>query len=56
MSPVSEKQRRYMGAHKNDPGKAGQVAREFMAADLGGKLPARVKDGKPVRKGKSGRK
>jgi len=45
-----------MGAHKNDPGKTGQAAREFLMADMGGKLPNRVKDGKPVRKAKSGKK
>jgi hypothetical protein len=39
--PVSEAQRRYMGAHQDDKGKLGEVAREFMAADPGGKLPKR---------------
>lgn len=43
MPPVSEAQRRYMGAHQHDKGKLGEVAREFIAADPGGKLPEKKK-------------
>lgn len=39
MPPVSEKQRRFMGAHQKDKGALGKVAREYIAADPGGKLP-----------------
>lgn len=49
MPPVSQKQRGYFGAHKNDRGKRGEVAREFLMADMGRKLPVRVKNGKPVK-------
>lgn len=55
MPPVSEKQRRFMQAAAHDPAfakKAGikrSVAKEFADADPGGKLPTKVKDGKPVK-------
>ncbi len=51
MPPVSQAQRRWAWANKDKPGKEGAAAAEFAAADKGGKLPARVKGGKP--KGKN---
>lgn len=49
MPPVSEKQRRFMGAHQKDRGPLGKVAREYISADPGGKLPKSAKStsGKP---------
>lgn len=47
MPPVSEKQRRFMGAHMRDKGPLGKVAREYISADPGGKLPKSVKPQKP---------
>ena len=52
MPPVSEAQRRWAFANRNKPGKEGKAAKEFAAADPGGKLPAKVKDGKPTRSDK----
>lgn len=55
MPPVSQKQRKAMRAAAANPGVAKKmgiprsVAREFNASDPGGKLPMRVKEGKPVR-------
>ena len=44
MPPVSQAQRAWAQSNKDtDP-----AAAEFAAADPGGKLPAKVKDGKPV--------
>lgn len=51
MPPVSQAQRRWAFENRNKPGKEGKAAREYAAADKGGKLPARVKNGKPVRVG-----
>ncbi len=51
MPPVSEAQRRLMWWAKNNPKEANKrgikpgVAKEFTAADEGGKLPAKKKDG-----------
>ena len=42
MPPVSEKQRRFMHAHAKDKGKLGKVAREYVSADRGGKLPEKA--------------
>lgn len=42
MPPVSEKQRRFMGAHMKDKGNLGKVAREYIGADPGGKLPKKA--------------
>lgn len=47
---VSEAQRRWAFSQRDRPGKEGAAAREFAAADTGGALPERVKDGKPVSK------
>jgi hypothetical protein len=50
---VSEAQRRLMfwaKAHPKASGIKPSVSKEFTDADPGGKLPARVKDGKPVTK------
>jgi hypothetical protein len=49
MPPVSQAQRKWAWANKNKPGKEGKAAAEFAAADPGGKLPAKVKDGKPAK-------
>lgn len=49
MPPVSQAQRGWAWANKNKPGKEGKAAAEFAAADPGGKLPAKVKDGKPAK-------
>lgn len=54
MPAVSEAQRRLMFAAAAKKGGVGGVSqavgKEFAGADPGGKLPATVKDGKPVRK------
>ena len=47
MPPVSEAQRKWAFANKDKNTKEGKAAAEFAAADPGGKLPAKVKDGKP---------
>lgn len=55
MPPVSEKQRRFMrwaAANPKASGVSKKVSGDFNRADPGGKLPARVSEGKPVR-GKS---
>lgn len=39
MSPVSEAQRKWAFANKDKSGKEGAAAKEFAAADKGGKLP-----------------
>jgi len=49
MPAVSEAQRRWAFANKDKRGSEGRAAREFASADPGGKLPAKVKDGKPVK-------
>jgi len=55
MPPVSDKQRKFMRAAAANPamrkrtGVSKKVADEFNSADPGGKLPKRVKDGKPKR-------
>jgi len=49
MPPVSQAQRRWAFANKDKGGKEGAAAKEFADADPGGKLPAKVKDGKPVK-------
>ncbi|WP_439392334.1 hypothetical protein ACRQ5Q_22320 [Bradyrhizobium sp. PMVTL-01] len=49
MPPVSQAQRRWAFANRNKKGAEGKAAREFAKADPGGKLPAKVKDGKPVK-------
>lgn len=49
MPAVSEAQRRWAFANMNKRGPEGRAAKEFAAADPGGKLPAKVKDGKPVK-------
>lgn len=41
MPPVSQAQRRWAWANKDKPGKEGAAAKEFAAADKGGKLPER---------------
>lgn len=46
MPPVSEAQRRWAFANKDKDTAEGKAAAEFAAADKGGKLPAKVKDGK----------
>ncbi len=48
MPPVSERQRRWAWANKDKPGKEGKAAREFAAADKGGKLPERKKKPNPL--------
>lgn len=48
MPPVSQAQRRWAFANRDKPGKLGRAAREFAAADPGGKLPERVHDGRIV--------
>lgn len=53
MPPVSQAQRRWAFANKDKGGKEGKAAREFANSDPGGKLPAKVKDGKPVKKSRS---
>jgi hypothetical protein len=50
MPPVSEAQRRWAFANKGKGGKEGVAAKEFAAADPGGKLPPKVEDGKPMTK------
>lgn len=49
MPPVSQAQRRWAFANKDKNTKEGRAAKEFANADPGGKLPAKVKDGKPVK-------
>lgn len=49
MPPVSQAQRRWAFANRNKRGAEGKAAREFANADPGGKLPAKVKDGKPTK-------
>jgi hypothetical protein len=49
MPPVSQAQRRWAWANKDKPGQEGKAAAEFAAADPGGKLPAKVKSGKPTK-------
>ena len=49
MPPVSEAQRRWAFANAGKKTKEGRAAKEFASADTGGKLPAKVKDGKPSR-------
>ena len=49
MPPVSQAQRRWAFANKDKGGAEGKAAKEFAAADPGGKLPAKVKNGKPVK-------
>lgn len=44
MPPTSEAQRRWAFANKDKPGKEGAAAKEFAAADKGGKLPERKGD------------
>ena len=39
MPPVSQAQRRWAWANKDEPGKEGAAAKEFAEADPGGKLP-----------------
>lgn len=46
MPPVSEAQRRWAFANENKKTAEGRAAKEFAEADPGGKLPAKVKDGK----------
>jgi hypothetical protein len=48
MPAVSQAQRRWAFANKDKGGKEGAAAKEFAEADEGGKLPERVKDGKPA--------
>jgi hypothetical protein len=50
--PVSQAQRRWAWANRNKPGAEGKAAKEFAEADPGGKLPEKVKEGKPVKKGR----
>jgi hypothetical protein len=53
MPPPSEASRRFWWWARSHPKEAGvkpAVANEFTDSDPGGKLPARVKDGKPVKK------
>ena len=49
MPAVSEAQRRWAFANKDKNSAEGRAAKEFADADPGGKLPAKVKDGKPVK-------
>jgi hypothetical protein len=49
MPPVSQAQRRWAFANKDRRGSEGKAAREFAKADPGGKLPRRVKNGRPVK-------
>lgn len=51
MPPESQAQRRWAWANRNKPGAEGRAAAEYAKADRGGKLPARVSKGKPVRVG-----
>ena len=52
MPAVSEAQRRWAFANKGKKTREGKAAAEFAKADPGGKLPERVKDGKPLRSSK----
>lgn len=47
MPPVSQAQRAWAFANKDKKTAEGRAAKEFADADPGGKLPAKVKDGKP---------
>ncbi len=49
MPAVSQAQRRWAFANKDKNTKEGKAAKEFADADPGGKLPEKVKDGKPTR-------
>jgi hypothetical protein len=52
MPPVSKSQRGAMYAAaqgKSNIGIPKKVGKEFVAADPGGKLPSKVKEGKPVK-------
>lgn len=49
MPAVSQAQRRWAFANKDKKTAEGRVAKEFADADPGGKLPAKVKDGKPIK-------
>lgn len=52
MPPVSQKQRRFMrwaAAHPKESGVSKKVSGEFNRADPGGKLPERVKEGRPAK-------
>lgn len=55
MPPVSEASRRFWWWARKNPKAAGvkpSIAKEFTNADPGGKLPARVHEGKPVQAAK----
>jgi hypothetical protein len=54
MPAISEAQRRWAFANRDKKTKEGKAAAEFAAADKGGKLPAHVKDGKPVKRRRFG--
>ncbi len=47
MPAVSQAQRRWAFANKDKKTAEGRAAKEFADADKGGKLPERVKNGKP---------
>lgn len=55
MPPPSEASRRFWWAMKGNPAEAKakgikpSVVNEFTSSDPGGKLPGRMKDGKPIR-------
>jgi hypothetical protein len=49
MPPVSQAQRRWAFANRKKKTAEGKAAAEFAAADKGGKLPEKVKDGKPAK-------
>lgn len=49
MPPVSQAQRRWAFANRGKKTREGRAAKEFADADKGGKLPEKVKDGKPSR-------
>ena len=47
MPPVSQSQRRWAFANKDKDTAEGRAAKEFADSDPGGKLPAKIRDGKP---------
>lgn len=49
MPPVSQAQRRWAFANRSKKGAEGKAARKFAASDPGGKLPEKVKEGKPAK-------
>ena len=55
MPPVSQAQRAWAHANAGKKGPEGKAAREFVASDKGGKLPAKAPKSAPVKRSGRGR-